>query len=457
MRGGRGAEKTKTGTFEARIEAAHRQFEEQCRRAGMAPGQSALVSEALEELRVAGEELRTQNEELVAAREEVEGESRRYQDLFEFAPDPYLVTDPSGMIREANRAAAVMLNVDRFFLTGQPLLAYLTRGHHRPYSALLRRLRSEKAGTERRTDVWAKPLKTAPIAVDITAAPVRDLRGRLTGIRWLLRDITERKKAELALAEYSERLEETVEERTRELRQATERLSRQDRLAALGQLSGSMYHELRTPLATIGASAHFLSRKLEDSDGKVREHLERIETTVQRAGRIIQSFLDLTHARETKVDRIDIRAIAADATAACDIPATVKVAFDLPEREVPINADRDQLQIAFRNLVDNSVEAMHGEGRLTVSVHRAPDGQAEVSFTDTGPGIDPECLSRIFEPLFSTRPEGIGLGLSIARTLVGKHGGAIEARSEPGQGATMTIRLPSAEDAQPASPPCTPA
>jgi len=450
----RGAGHMETIAFETRIEAAHRKLKDLCRRAGMSPGQLALVLEALEELCVVDEELRTQNEELAATREEVEGERRRYHDLFEFAPNPYLVTDPSGMITEANHAAAVMLNVDRFFLIGQPLLAYLTREHHKPYSALLRRLRSEKAGTERCPEVWARPIKSAPIAIDITAAPVRDLRARLTGIRWLLRDITERKKAETALAEYSERLEGMVEERSRDLRQATERLSRQDRLAALGQLSGSMSHELRTPLATIGASAHFLSGKLKDSDENVREHLERIETTVQRAGRIIQVFLDLTQARVPKVERIDVRAIAADAAASCDIPATVKVAFDLPEHEVPVDADHDHLQAAFRNILDNSVEAMHGEGRLTVSVRRAPDGRAEVSFTDTGTGIEPECLSRIFEPLFSTKPKGIGLGLAIAQTLVGKHGGTIEARSAPGAGATMTIRLPSADDGQPVTPRC---
>jgi len=98
--------------------------------------------------------------------------------------------------------------------------------------------------------------------------------------------------------------------------------------------------------------------------------------------------------------------------------------------------------MAFNNIIKNAVESMDGGGTLTVVVRRDAGGQAEVSFADTGAGIDPENLDEVFNPLFSTKVKGIGFGLSIAKTIIDKHGGTIEARSEPGNGAVFTIRLP---------------
>jgi signal transduction histidine kinase len=104
--------------------------------------------------------------------------------------------------------------------------------------------------------------------------------------------------------------------------------------------------------------------------------------------------------------------------------------------------DREQLDLALRNIVTNAVDAMDGGGTLTVTISRFSDDQAELSFADTGPGIDPENLERIFQPLFSTKAKGIGFGLSIAKMIIDKHAGTIEARSETGKGATITVRLP---------------
>jgi signal transduction histidine kinase len=98
--------------------------------------------------------------------------------------------------------------------------------------------------------------------------------------------------------------------------------------------------------------------------------------------------------------------------------------------------------MAFKNIIKNAVEAMDGQGVFTVTVRTTADGKAEVSFTDTGSGIAAENLERVFQPLFSTKAKGIGLGLSIAKTIINKHGGAIEAKSEPGKGASFIIKFP---------------
>ena len=98
--------------------------------------------------------------------------------------------------------------------------------------------------------------------------------------------------------------------------------------------------------------------------------------------------------------------------------------------------------MTFKNIIKNAVDAMDGKGMLTVTTRTTADGQAELSFADTGPGIAPENLERVFQPLFSTKTKGIGFGLSIAKTVAERHGGTIEAKSEPGRGTNLIIKLP---------------
>ena len=276
-------------------------------------------------------------------------------------------------------------------------------------------------------------------------------------------DISKRKKLEEQLKKYHDYLEELVKERTAELAKANEQLKqeieerkkseealrdaqeemiRKEKLATIGGLSGGIAHELRNPLGVIDSSAYYLKKRLKEADEKVREHLDRIKAQVGRATAIIESLLNLTRIKEPRLETLDLKAITSEGIATSKLPDTVNVVRNFPEEEVLVSADREQLSLALRNIVANAVEAMTGEGTLTVTVCRASDDRAELSFIDTGPGIDPENLDRIFEPLFTTRAKGIGFGLSIARMVIDRHGGTIEARSEPGRGATIIVRLP---------------
>lgn len=227
-----------------------------------------------------------------------------------------------------------------------------------------------------------------------------------------------------------------------ERKQMEERLLTSERLATLGQFSGNISHELRNPLGVIDSSAYYLKTKLKDAEEKVQEHLDRIKSSVRDANAIIESLLNLTRMQELQLGRLALTGIISDTIATSKVPATVKVIQNFPKPEVLVNGDREQLRMAFRNIVTNAVEAMDGKGTLTVTVGRTNGGQAEVFFADTGPGIAPENLDKVFQPLFTTKAKGIGFGLSIAKMVVDKHGGAIEAQSKPGEGTTLVIRLP---------------
>ncbi len=178
----------------------------------------------LEELQVADEELRQQNEELAAANQAVEAEHKRYLDLFDLAPDGYIVTDAKGVIREANCAAAAMLNVSQQFLAGKPFFLYLAEGERKNWHPQLAQLTESD-----RVENWQAVLQPRDgelFYASITVARVRDRDGKPTGLRFLIRDISERKKIGEELDRHRHHLEELVKQRTGELRDSNELLEK---------------------------------------------------------------------------------------------------------------------------------------------------------------------------------------------------------------------------------------
>lgn len=230
------------------------------------------------------------------------------------------------------------------------------------------------------------------------------------------------------------------------IKDVQEEMTRQERLVTLGQFSGNISHELRNPLGTIDASVYYLKRRLKDADEKVKANLDRIKSSVDSSTAIIESLLNLTRMKEPQRKKIGLLHTTSDALTTSNLPAMVNVAQNFPEQEVMIDGDREQLRMAFKNILKNAVDAMDGKGTLTITVHTTTEGWAEVSFADTGSGISDENIEKIFQPLFSTKAKGIGFGLSITRMIIDRHGGNIMAKSEPGKGATIVIHLPLRSD-----------
>jgi signal transduction histidine kinase len=244
-------------------------------------------------------------------------------------------------------------------------------------------------------------------------------------------------------------LAEELAETNRRLEQAQEEARRSERLAALGQLTAGLAHEIRNPLAVIKGSAETLTRRLQSADPVTTEVAGYISSEVHRLNTIVTRFLNF--ARPFKLERrlaqippfLD-RALKV----ACERWPGAKVEVDrqysenLPE----INVDPDLCEQAFTNLVLNAYEAMTDTGgRLTVTVAAAnSDGRrgVEVDIEDTGPGIPSELYEQIFNPFFTTKKEGVGLGLSLVSKIVDDHRGWIRISSEPGKGACFRVFLP---------------
>jgi len=260
--------------------------------------------------------------------------------------------------------------------------------------------------------------------------------------------------AEINLA--SQELEAKVVERTEQLRQAHQRLVQADRLASLGQLAASVAHEINNPLSGVLNYSVLMTRILQE-DGvpparvaEFRGYLERVSEQTARAGRIVSDLLAFSRRSKPQRAPADLNAIVRTTVSLVSHKLKligVEAELRLDEALPPLHCDASQVQQVALNLVMNAAEATrcHQAGHVRVLTRLAADGRTvELAVTDDGDGIPPELVDRIFDPFFTTKEEGkgLGLGLAVVYGIVESHGGTIDVQSEPGSGATFTVRLP---------------
>jgi two-component system sensor histidine kinase HydH len=252
--------------------------------------------------------------------------------------------------------------------------------------------------------------------------------------------------------ELAERLAET----NRRLEQAQAEARRSERLAALGQLSAGLAHEIRNPLGVIKGSAEMLNQKLQHSDELARELAGYISSEVNRLSALVTDFLDFARPLHAELHPTDLavlldRVLKTVADRWTGKPVTVE--RDYASHLPPIPMDESLCEQAFLNLVQNAYEAMEENGG-TLRVDVAPATQndhegVEVSLTDTGPGIPKELSEEIFNPFVTTKKTGIGLGLSIVSKIVDGHRGSIRVENGPQGGAVFTLFFPLADATAP--------
>jgi two-component system, NtrC family, sensor kinase len=218
------------------------------------------------------------------------------------------------------------------------------------------------------------------------------------------------------------------------------RRQRIERMAAIGQVGGGVAHELRNPLNVIKTSVYFLLNARNTTPEKTAEHLGRIERHVTLADGVITALSNFARMPQPDSKPIDVRRIVEEAIESNPLPRNVRVIHDWPADLPAVLADADQLRIVFSNLIRNAHEAMMEGGTLTLRGRRTESG-VEVSVVDTGTGISEEHMSRIMEPLYTTKARGLGLGLALARAIVEKNQGNLRAASVLGQGSEFTVRL----------------
>lgn len=231
------------------------------------------------------------------------------------------------------------------------------------------------------------------------------------------------------------------------------RLERVERLAALGQVAGGIAHEMRQPLNVIRCSVWLLER----SDGvdaeKRARHLAQIEAQVMRAEGTIAALSDFLRLPRLRAEAVPVHALLRDVLSAERVPAEVTLRVSCSEALPSVRVDAAQMRIALGNLVRNGCEAMPGGGELRISAVEDGEDAVQLRIADSGPGLSAEAMRRITEPLYTSKAEGMGLGLAMARSIIDRQGGGLSVHSEPGRGAVFVVRLPVSAVGRPRSKP----
>lgn len=411
---------------------------------------------AHEELRVVEEELHSQSEALAAAHTSLEHERRRYRDLFEGAPDPYLVSDTSGVVIEANVAACQLLNIDHRFIVGKPLALYvapLDRTAMRDVLGLL-----SAKGEVSTFELHLCPrgaLDHVRVLASVRRA-INHTRMPSFALRWILhRPIARRESVNPAaeanasapampLAGASGLSEQLLSARLAQSSAETELSRRNSQLAFIA-------HELRNPLTVVTGWLQVLEQG--DPSVASRNHLAGVlKRNVKMLTHLVEELIDQTRASEglsiIHCEETDFRellcAICEDAAGMAGIKQ-VTFKCEIDEAISTVRADAVRMRQALLNVVGNAIKFTPRAGSVQLNA-TLRDAEVECLVRDTGPGLAPEHLESIFEPFVRVQKHGgtgLGLGLNIARRLIELHGGSIRAESEGlNKGAAFRVRLP---------------
>jgi signal transduction histidine kinase len=240
-------------------------------------------------------------------------------------------------------------------------------------------------------------------------------------------------------------LEMRIEERTHELRAAQEELLKKERLSVIGQITATVAHELRNPLSAIRNSAFTLKELAAAAGSRIERPVARIERSIERCDRIVAELLDYTRAGAIHLEPRTLDVWLAELAPDLTQPAGGSIEFELGAGDAQVKIDTDRFRRVAINLVENAVQAF-GETpprppRVVVRTHVEGDA-AIIEIADNGPGIKRENLRKVFEPLFSTKSFGTGLGLPTVKQIVEQHGGSIELDSVEGEGTRALVRMP---------------
>jgi PAS domain S-box-containing protein len=382
--------------------------------------------------------LQTDLQSLARLHGEIEAREAKVRRLFDANIIGIFIWDVGGRILEANEAFLRIIQYDREDLVaGRVRWTDLTPPEWRDDTA--RRV-AEVMGTgtaqPREKEYFRKDGSRVPVLVG--GAAVGEEQNQ--GIAFVL-DLSERKRAEAEARE--------AERRYREMQME---LAHANRVATMGQLTASIAHEVKQPIAATVSNAQaglrWLTREPPDL-GEVRQALAHIVQDGKRAGDVVGRIRDLIKKRPSREDRFDINAAIREVielTRGEAVKTGVAVRTDLADLLPLIQGDRVQLQQVILNLIINAVEAMSGldEGprELLISTAKGEAGDVRVAVRDWGPGLAPAEFERLFEAFYTTKPSGLGLGLSICRSIVEAHDGRLWASANARRGATFQFTLP---------------
>ena len=340
---------------------------------------------------------------------------QKFRDLYETSPDLYRSINPEGKILECNQRYAQRLQYKKEEVIGASIFDHVSEDTTDQLKKSFERWKQRGISNNHEVQMKRKDGSTFPALISATS--IYDENGNLIGSNTTIKDLTEINKAK----------ERVREEKTK-------------RLMAIGELSARIAHDLRNPMSVIKNTLELVEMELDvKHNKKIQNKFERINRAVMRINHQVENVLDFVRDKPLQFENISLSSILNFVIDKINVPSDVTI--NLPKNDVKIYCDFEKLEIVFINLITNAIQSMSNKGEINIRF-TDEESQVIIEIQDFGRGIFEEDLSAIFEPLFTTRQVGTGLGLPSCKNIVEKHGGTIEAKSRIGEGATFVIKLP---------------
>lgn len=390
------------------------------------------IQELIYELNVHHIELEMQNDELIKAQFILEESRNRYADLYDFAPVGYFTLDGMGVIKEVNLAGAKLLNIERRHLIGNSFFRFVDKECQHEFYQYCENV--FKTNIKQECELKLVSDGGAHLHVQLISAVIQNVLEQHRQLQVSVIDNTLRYEAE------------------KRIRQRELELAHFARLNIVGEMVSGLAHELNQPLTAIvhytgGCLARLTDKKI---DPEIKEMMQRVMKQAERVGGIVHRLKAFLRKEPINKTVLDINAVVSSCVDLMEYQVkhtAVKVQFGLENTLPNIKGDSIQLEQVILNITNNAIEAMQSIDNKTVKLlsiitRRSLPNDVEIIIANNGPVIPSEWLEHIFEPFFTMKEKGMGIGLSIARSIIEEHGGRISVFSNSSMGTRFHIILP---------------
>lgn len=364
------------------------------------------------ERKLAVSELISKTERMSSSRE-LKTSEKKYRDLYETSTEMYRTVNVDGVIMDANSVYLKVLGYSKGEVIGRSIFDHVAEDS---LSALQESFNMwKKEGVVRNKEIWFKRKDGTIFPTLLSASNLYD-DGKVIGSNTVIKDMTEIYAAR-------KELEET----------------KTQKLMAIGELTARIAHDLRNPLSVIKNVIYLMQLRNSNIDEQNKKDFDRLTRAISRMTHQIDEVLNYVTPKPLDLQKNSIQQILHFVFERITIPSCMIIA--LPQKDIEIMCDREKLEIVFINLITNAIQAMNNQGKISIRIIDE-DTSVLIEVEDDGPGIPNDILPKIFDPLFTTRQIGTGLGLVSCKSIIEKHGGTINVKTKVGVGTTFSIRLP---------------
>jgi len=385
----------------------------------------------------------------IAAREELALKEQEYRYLFDNTQVGLMMLNEKGVVLNINQTGANMHGRDPGEMMGRIITEFIPKTERgaalEAFSKAYRTVKAQKTNfvnieshiARLETPQGPRYLRLVPNAIKVME------NGKMVGILNTVLDITESHTLQKELERHQLQLQQLVDERTVEIQTLQEEMLRNERLTTLGRLTSTVSHEIRNPLGTINSSFYFINERLKEKDDGISRALSRGFRAIRKCDGILEEMLDFTRTNGLEKRTLDISSWLENLLDKVKAPKNVSI-IRMIDSGLSAPVDAGRLHRCVKNVLENSLTAIREENEGIIRVSARMSGERlEISIRDNGPGISKRLGKRVFDPLYSTKQNGIGMGLPVCGQVMELHGGSIVLRSDKGRGTTVLLYLPS--------------